>query len=507
MTIYRKGGGERLIADRQQKIQKMILLRERKIRKARESFWEFCLLMDSLAGSKIFKRGRKYLEDYCNTLQGIYDGTIRRPDGSKYEGALISFPPRHGKSYTLTLFSAWLLGKNSQKSIITVGYNVEMGQGFSKNTRNIISHPKDYTKIVYNDVFPTVMLKRGDSSVKTWSVEGSFFSYLGTGFDGTITGKGASLALIIDDPVKNADEAFNAARLDEIYDTYVNTLKSRVEAGALTFIIQTRWSKRDLIGRILDSPEADKYYIVNYKAYNPDTNEMLCQDVFSYKRYLEAQATMSDIIFLANYQQELVDLKGGLYAGIQQNVYNRTFGYDEFERRVAYVDVATSGKDYFAAVFAGIKDNKVYILDAIYTQDNIDVTEPLLIQKLRQHQIVECMIESNSAGGIFASNIRKELSKQSIPTIINEYNQSKNKETRLLVNAPFVLNHVLFPNTFKSTHSDAWEHILTFKKDNRQNKHDDIEDALTGLIEHFVVGLDNQKTSVNVIYQKSKRKR
>lgn len=458
------------------------LLKEDKIRKARQNFWDYCKAIDP----KFYKEDREYLHNFADILQGVYTGTMRNEEGNEYRGILVSFPPRHGKSYTIALFASWLLGNNPDKSVIDVSYNIPLASKASKITREIVLQKPTPDTITFTDIFPGVSLKSGDASILSWALDKNGrkqgdFAYMATGLDGSVTGYGARGLLIIDDPVKNAAEAFNKSRLDAIYDTYTNTFFSRIEKGAKELIIQTRWSKDDLIGRILSSPIGKEYYVVRYQAYNPDTDSMLCDDILNKQDYLAKKAITDEGIFLANYQQQTIDKKGVLYPDIDQNKYDGEI--EDNGRRFCYVDPSFTGNDYFAAIVGQVMQDKIYILDLMYNQ-NYGHYEDELLQLLIKNNVKEVMIESNSGGMIFADNIKKRIKNDyNNQIIVSTKHQSKNKETRLITYAPFILRDVLWPKMIKMTHSEAWEHIINFSR--IKNAHDDIEDALTGFYETF----------------------
>lgn len=471
-----------------QKLALMKLIKEKMIIRARESFWEYCKAI----APDFYMEHRTYQKDFANQMQDLYEGKILNDKGEVMRGALISFPPRHGKSRTMTLFATWMLGKENEKSVITVSYNASMATTFSRNTRDIIMQEQLDTTISFQDVFPNTRIKRGDASVNSWSLEGSHFSYYGGGFNSSITGKGATLALIIDDPVKNAEEALNPEHLEKLYSKYTDTLMSRAEKGALTIVIQTRWSKNDPIGKILSSEDGKNFVEINYKACeDEEAGIMLCDDLLDFSSYLRLKRNVSDIIFQANYQQAMIDRKGALYPDISNNKYKDiprdANGNPVFENYVAYVDTADAGKDYFAVVFAGLYQAQFYIIDIIYNQDAIDKNEDLLIKKLIENNINVCKIESNFGGKVFARNVEKRLYSEHGLTkpIIQTLHQNNNKETRILVNSPQVNNNVFFPSDVSVRFPVAWESITTFPKDPRKAKNDDIEDALTGMVESW----------------------
>lgn len=174
-------------------------------RQARDSFWDYCRQMNPA----FFREDRPHLRELAETLQALEEGTLKAPDGSVCRRLAISEPPRHGKSYTMTLFNQWCFGRNPQDRIINVSYNELLSGRFSKGVRDGIDATKiDPNYTVFSDIFPGVRIKYGDAAAQLWSLEGSYFSFLGAGMGGTITGVGCR-KLIIDDPIKNHLEANN----------------------------------------------------------------------------------------------------------------------------------------------------------------------------------------------------------------------------------------------------------------------------------------------------------
>lgn len=282
--------------------------------------------------------------------------------------------------------------------------------------------------------------------------------------------------------------------LENIYTQYTDTLMSRVEGDGITIIIQTRWSKKDLIGRVLSSDNASSWYEVSLKAY--DGEKMLCESILNYDKYQMLNKSMSDLIFMANYNQVCIDAKGALYQKLKHydDVPVDEFGKANFESIVAFCDTADKGSDYLALIIAGVYQKELYILDILYTQEPMTVTENLVAKMLYENEVNVAIFEANNGGSLFAQRIRDLLITKydSNRTVIKEMTQTKNKQTRILVTAPWIEEHVLFPQNAKHRWNEAWEHIITFNK-NGKNKHDDIEDCLTALAENFGQGVKKAK--------------
>ncbi|EQB3101475.1 phage terminase large subunit [Clostridium botulinum] len=469
---------------KQEMIELIKLDRELKIRNARKSLWEYCKLTDG----SFCKEDRWHIKLICETLQKLYERKLITEQGEVATGLMISLPPRHGKSRNLVNFTTWALGNNNENRIMTISYNDDQATEFSRFTRDTIMKDKVTGNFVFSDVFPDTKIKRGDASVQKWALEGQFFNYLGCGFGGSATGKGCNI-MIIDDPIKSASIAFNDEALDKIYNEYSNTFLSRLEGNnSIQIICMTRWRDKDLCGRILEDKEEAKYwYVLKLPAYNEEKDEMLCNEILNKQSYMRLKRKLDEMIFLANYQQITVDKKGALYK-IKDNTYDDIpkdiNGISLLENKFCYIDTADTGKDYLAAIVGGIYQGYIYILDIVYTQKSMEQTEKDVADLIYRNNVSETWIESNNGGRGFARNVERILAEKynNRFCIIHKFSQSKNKQSRILTQSSFVNQRVYFPKDVKMRWDKAWKDLLNYQRTDK-NAHDDIEDALTGLVE------------------------
>lgn len=438
---------------------------------ARRDFFYYCHLM----ASDFYKPSRRYLVELCNDLQGFLSD-------NEHNVLVINEPPRHGKSRTAGMFVQWLLGNDNDKKIMTGSYNETLSTVFSKNVRNAIQETKaDEDVVVFNDIFPDTHIKYGDAAMNLWSLEGGYNNYLATSPTGTATGFGADI-IIVDDLIKNAEEANNATVLEKHWEWFTNTMLSRLEEGGKIIIIMTRWHSQDLAGKaLIELPKSDyKVKHISMKAYDEATDTMLCDEVLSKQAYLQKTKTMGADIASANYQQEPIDIKGRLYSGFKTYVDKPTF-----KRISAYTDTADTGKDYLASYIYGVTmDNEAYILDVVFTKEPMEVTEPLLAQKLVEWQVNTCDIESNNGGRGFARNVERltQDSYQNRYTVFNWFHQSQNKQARILTNTTWAIEHIYFPENWRHRWSELYQNLMSYQREGK-NAHDDAADALTGVVE------------------------
>lgn len=447
--------------------------RQAKRELARRELFYFCNLM----ASDFYKPERRYLVELCEALQSFYED-------EKAKVLIINEPPRHGKSRTAGLFVEWVLGRNPAEKIMTGSYNNILSATFAKNVRNAIQEVKaDDNITVYSDIFPNVRIKRGDAAMDMWSLDGGYNSYLATSPSGTATGFGCSL-LIIDDIIKNAEEAYNETAKEKSWLWFTNTMLSRLEEGGKILIIMTRWASDDLAGRAIEHfGEAAK--VITMKALQPD-GTMLCDEILSRRSYEEKVRAMGADIASANYQQEPIDLKGQLYSSFK--TYDRIpvdiNGNPLFTAIRNYTDTADTGSDYLCSIVYGVYNGEAYVLDLLYTKDAMEETEPATAAMLYRNDVNVADFESNNGGRGFARQVRRILQDtyKSNKTVINTFAQTKNKAARILSNSTWVMEHIYFPTNWKDRWPEYYRAMTRYQREGK-NANDDAQDATTGIAE------------------------
>jgi len=446
-----------------------------KLELAKREFFYYC----HLRAPDFYKEDREYLVELCNDLQDFYEG--------EEEVAIVNLPPRHGKSRTAGMIVEWLLGKNKEEKIMTGSYNETLSTVFSKNVRNSIQEAKaDENKVVYNDIFPNVSIKKGDGSMNLWSLEGGYNNYLATSPTGTATGFGCTI-MVIDDLIKNAEEAFNENILEKHWNWFTQTMLSRLEEGGKILIIMTRWASKDLAGMALKhfKEEGKKVKHIIKKALQDD-GTMLCEEVLSEKSYKSKIRAMGEEIASANYQQIPIDSKGALYQTLKTYTELPTDNNGNllFTKIFSYCDTADEGKDYLCNIIVGEYMQQAYVLDVYYTKAGMEITEEETARRLFENNANEAHIESNSGGRGFARNVKKILFEKfkSNHTTIKWFHQSKNKKARILSNSTWVMNNLLFPVNWRDRWAEYYNAMVSYQKEGK-NKNDDAPDCSTGIAE------------------------
>jgi len=179
-------------------------------------------------------------KEICEKLEQFERDIIAK----KSPRLMLFMPPRHGKSELASIqFPAWFMGRNPDREIIASSYASTLALSFSKKVRALIQEQS------FEHVFPDCQLDKDSKSAENWNTTKNG-SYLSAGAGGGITGRGAD-CLIIDDPVKNREEADSSTQREVIGNWYSSTARTRLEPGGGVLLILTRWHNDDLAGRLL----------------------------------------------------------------------------------------------------------------------------------------------------------------------------------------------------------------------------------------------------------------
>lgn len=456
-----------------------LILQGMKCELSKRDFWQYC----RTKAPDFYKKDRAFLHQFCDDLQSFIEPT------DEHEVLVVNMPPRHGKSRTIGCFVEWVLGNDQSQKIMTGSYNETLSTTFSKGVRNTIQEVKaDADKIVYSDIFPGVNIKRGDGAMNMWSLENGYNNYLATSPGGTATGFGASI-MIIDDLIKSALEANNADTLEKHWNWFTDTMLSRLEENGKIIIVMTRWHSLDLAGRIIEH-YGNRCKVVQYKAVQDD-GSMLCPEILSKRSYESKRKAMGVEIAEANYQQNPIDIKGRLYQSFKtyKELPKDDQGNPLYSAVKNYTDTADTGDDYLCSINYVVYNNEAYVINVLYTKEGMEVTEPLTAKMLYEDKVNVADIESNNGGRGFARNVGSLLMTKykSNHTVIHTFFQHHNKQSRILSNSTWVMEHIYFPWNWADRFPEYYQSMVRYQKEGK-NAHDDAQDATTGVAENTCGG-------------------
>ncbi len=216
----------------------------------------------------------------------------------KLKRLIINMPPRHTKSeFASHLFPAYLLGKNPKLKIIEATHTADLAINFGRKVRDLIDRED------YRDLFPETELKADSRSAGKW-LTNKGGEYYAAGIGGALAGRGADL-FIIDDPHSEQD-AMSDKAMDEAYEWFMAGPRQRLQPGGAIVIVMTRWSKKDLTGRLIrkmaQDQGADQWKVIEFPAILPSGNS-LWKEYWTLNELESIKASVSPSKWAAQYMQ------------------------------------------------------------------------------------------------------------------------------------------------------------------------------------------------------------
>lgn len=454
---------------------------------------------------------RKQLFPVVRAMQKLAERKIRL--------LAVSLPPGTGKSTLALFYLTWLSGKNPEKPILTGSHANSFLHGAYDECIRMMDPQGDY---LWSDVFgeykiistnaKDMLIDIGKDRRDGKRFATLEFSSIGSGNAGKVR---AENLLYCDDLIPDLETALSAERLEKLWGQYTTDLRQRKIGDCVELHIATRWSVRDVIGRLetiyADDPEAE-FIVIPALNENDESNfDYPIEAGFTTEFYHEQRSIMDDASWKALYMNQPIEREGLLYP---ENELRRYFELPEGEPDaiLSVCDTKDRGEDYCVMPIAYQYGDDYYIEDVICDNSSPEVVESRLTAKCLQHGIHRSRFESNSAGGRIAEKIQNEVRANGGKTKITTKYTTAHKETKIVMAEPFVKQHFLFKD--KSVYQDSFYHDARSSVEtpaNKEyqrfmnflcsytmmgkNKHDDVPDAIAMLAD-FVEGFTAAKVEV-----------
>tara|TARA_R100000353_G_scaffold139603_1_gene99354 strand:- start:137 stop:1615 length:1479 start_codon:yes stop_codon:yes gene_type:complete len=428
---------------------------------------------------------------YDNFIEGRHHRVIAEKLEQVAQGKLkrliINMPPRHSKSELASyLMPAWFLGRNPKLKIIQATMNTELATRFGRKVRDLIADP------MYTQIFPDTDLKQDSQAAGRWETSkgGEYFA---AGVGAAMTGRGADL-LIIDDPHSEQD-ALSSTAYDHTYEWYTSGPRQRLQPGGSIIIVQTRWSKKDLTGRLLNEQMkdtmADQWELIEFPAILPSGNPVW-PEFWNKDELLSVKASLSPTKWNAQWQQNPTSEETAMVKREWWQVWTKNK-----VPRLKYIlqsyDTAFSKKetaDYTAITTWGIFDpdedntEHIILLDAQKGRYNFPELKEVAADQYEYWEPDMVLIEAKASGQPLAD----ELLRIDIPVLTYSPGRRKrgggvDKVTRMHMVAPlFEAGRVWAPEeTFAE---DVIEEVASFPN----GDYDDYCDSMTMALIRFRQG-------------------
>ncbi len=335
------------------------------------------------------------------------------------DGLVVCMPPQHGKSELISKYlPAWYLGSFPNRRVILAGYEADFAAQWGRKARDLLDQ--------WGWLFG-VRVSRRSSAVHRWDIEGREGGMTTAGVGGPITGKGAHL-LVVDDPIKNDEEARSTLHRQKQWDWWQSTASTRLRPGGLFVVVQTRWHRDDLAGRILREAKTNgqRWREVRLPALAEDRDplgrapgEALWPEVYTVAHLERVRTSRTNYYWRAMYQQD------PLAEGSTEwpdSYFGPSIWFDEWPKlslcRVMALD-PSKGKDarfgdYSAFVMLQVGfDNTAYI-DADLDVRNVSVIVETALEIARGFRPDGFMVETNQFQELLATELARLAAERNI---------------------------------------------------------------------------------------------
>ena len=245
-----------------------------------------------------FVEGRHH-QIFAEKLERVARGELKR--------LIINMPPRHTKSeFASTYFPSWILGRNPKLKVMQITHTAELAFRFGRRVRDIIDSPD------YQGVFPGVALKADSKSAGRWETNGGGEAFY-SGIGGAVTGRGADL-LVLDD-IHSEQDALSPTALDNAWEYYSSGPRQRLQPGGAIVIVMTRWSTKDLTGRLLSKQvedHADQWEVVEFPAIFPESGKALWPEYWRLEELQGVKASLPVSKWEAQWMQNPTSEEGAI---------------------------------------------------------------------------------------------------------------------------------------------------------------------------------------------------
>jgi predicted phage terminase large subunit-like protein len=336
---------------------------------------------------------------------------------------MIFLPPRAGKSELISRrFPAFILGNNPDAKIISCSYSADLASMFNRDVQRIIDSPE------YRRIFPNTKLP--DPKDKGYVRTSDFFEivknkgqYRSAGAGGGITGYGCNY-LLIDDIIKNQQEAESKTVLDGILKWYQTTAYTRLEKNGKICLTLTRWSKHDLAGELLaiaeSDPSADQWFVLNLPAIcespkHPDDpreiGDPLWPNKYDAKRLEAIRVSVGPRTWSSLFQQRPTVDGGNLFKTEAWQFWHKL--PEKFEAIVQSWDCTFKNKatsDFVAGHVWGKAGANFYLIDRICKRLTFTGTcEAIKHMSAKWPQVRRKLVEAKANGDAVVDHLRSEV--------------------------------------------------------------------------------------------------
>ena len=411
-------------------------------------------------------------------------------EDDKYDRVCISMPPGTQKTTLEKFFCSWVIGKYPKDYSLFFSHNSDITEKFYKGVLDITTDANEYT---WSEIFPDVNLQSTNAKLQEINF-GKYKPYSSIQCS-SIGSKNAGKVrtnryLYCDDLIGTIEEALNPLILDKIWRIYGVDLKQRkLNEQVKEIIIMTRWSTKDVIGRIIELyGDSKRTKIIAVPDIDPDTGK----SNFEYKyngmsvEFFNDQAkTMDEISYKCLYKQIAIEREGLLFPENKVQRY-KNLPDTKIKRITGQCDCKGKGTDYFVlpclAEFEGY-EGKYYCVDAICNNSaDYELQYEDSANLIVRNEMQDCEFESNQGGDRVSIEVRKRVEEKGWICNITDRATETNKEARIFQCSNWILQNIIFKDSSLYSAKDQYgimmSQLLSYSVSGK-NPHDDVPDVFS----------------------------
>lgn len=401
----------------------------------------------------------------------------------------ISMPPGTGKTTLEIFLLSGIIGWNPDMPNLASSFSGTMTHSIYDGVNQILTDADEYS---WHEIFPEVTFKaREGTNSKDQTINVGkrkrFKSLTCRAINASLTGNTrCEYLLCADDMCSGIEEALNKDRLEKLWQVYNTDLKTRKKQGCKELHIATRWSTLDLIGRLKalneNNPRA-RFIAVPALDANGESNFEYDGDVgFNTAYFKDIQMSMDDISFKCLFQNEPIEREGLLYHDDEIRRYLE-LPLQPPDAVLSIVDTKNKGTDYFVQPVLLQYGEDYYCVDAICDDNsNYEAQYARSANLILTHHVEACQFESNNGGDRVALEVSKRVKDAKGYCNITQQFTTQNKETKIIVYAPWVKQHIIFRDRSMYQPNDDYGRMMGFLLGYSpvgKNKHDDVPDVFS----------------------------
>lgn len=398
----------------------------------------------------------------------------------------ISMPPGTQKTTLEKFFASWVIGRHPDDYNLFYSHSGDITRMFYDGVLDITTNATEYC---WYEIFPGVKLKSTDA--KREQINFNSYKPFPNLQCSSVGAKNAGKVrcnryLFCDDMIGGIEEALSKPRLDKLWSIYsVDARQRKLNELVKEIHICTRWSTHDIIARLQRIYAGnDRCRFIAVPDIDPETGE----SNFNYKYngmsvqfFHDQEMAMDDVSYRCLYKNEPIEREGLLYHEDDLKRYME-LPLHKPDAILSIADTKNKGTDYFfQPAFLKYGDD-YYLTDCICSDESdYEIQYQNSVNLIMRNKVEAAHYESNNGGDRVSFEVNKRLKDAKYYCNITQEYTTANKETKIIIYAPWVKEHVYFKDksmyTAKEDYGVMMEQLLSYTTAGK-NIHDDVCDGL-----------------------------